>query len=161
MSGSTVLGQIFHVTKEKEDKMMKRMILALAAMTFSTGLVLADGGHAPRTPPTPAQIIAARVARFTIQLTLTTAQQSLATTIFTTELTALTAAGTAETAAQTALQTAIKANNGLVAAVNADSDVEKTELLASATASAAFYAILTATQRTTFDNLRLGGFDHD
>jgi hypothetical protein len=143
--------------------MLKRTLLTLAAITMSAALLTADDRGARGTAQTPAQQVASRVARLTVLLTLTTAQQTTATTIFTTEQTAITALDTPEDAARTALTTAIKANNatGIATQAAALGDIEKQEILAHANAQAAFYAQLTAAQRTTFDNIQLGGLDGD
>jgi hypothetical protein len=110
---------------------------------------------------TPAEIVAARVARLTVLLSLTTPQQNQATAILTTEQTALAALTAPRDAARTALEAAIKANNSTAIATQAAAlgDLEKQRVTADATADAAFYALLTAAQRTTFDNIRTGGLD--
>jgi len=141
--------------------MLKRTLLALATMTLGATLASAQGHHGGGTPPTVAQTVASRVARLTVLLTLTTAQQTQATTIFTTEQTALAALETPEQTAQTALEAAIKANNttGIATQAAALGDIEKQEISAHASADAAFYAMLTTAQQTIYDNMRLGGLD--
>lgn len=142
--------------------MMKRTFLALMAATMSMGILHADD-RGSGTTRTPEQVVASRVSRLTVLLTLTAAQQTQATTIFTTEQAALTALETPRTTARTALETAVKANNvtGIATQAAALGNLEKDEVLAHATAQAAFYNILTAAQKTTYDNIRNGGLDGD
>ena len=139
--------------------MKKRVFLALMAGVLSIGALSADDNGG--TTRTPEQLVASRVARLTVLLTLTTAQQTQATTIFTTEQTALTALVTPRDTARTALETAIKANNvtGIATQAAALGNLEKDEVLAHANAQAAFYNILTTAQKTTYDNMRVGGLD--
>jgi Spy/CpxP family protein refolding chaperone len=97
----------------------------------------------------------------TIRLTLTTAQQAQATTIFTTELAAEAALVAPKQAAKTALQAAITANSvsGIQAQAGALGALETQQIVADATADASFYAILTPAQQTTYNNYRLA--EHD
>jgi Spy/CpxP family protein refolding chaperone len=142
--------------------MLKRTFLALAGTAlFGVTVLSADGGRGTQTPRTPAEIVASRVARLTVQLTLTTAQQASATTIFTKELTDEALLVTPLQTAHTALTAAIKANsaNAISAQAIALGDLERQEILIDATAQAAFYNLLTAAQKTLYDNLRVGGFD--
>jgi len=139
---------------------MTKWILSACALTLLPGLY-AEHSTGSGAQLTTAQIVAARVARLTKLLTLTTAQQNSATTIFTTEQTALDALETNFTTAETALQTAIKANNaaGISTAATQIGNLTAQEELAKGTAEAAFYALLTAEQKTLYDTLRLAGFD--
>src|SRR5215475_7161772 len=94
--------------------MKKRILIAVASTALSAPFLFAQGagtGTTTTTQPTAAQIVANRVARLTTLLTLTSTQQTEATTIFTTEQTALTALQTSFQAARTALQTAIQKND--------------------------------------------------
>ncbi len=140
--------------------MLKRTLMIFTALTLGAVLLTAEG-RGTFTPPTPAQQVASRVARLTVLLTLTTAQQTTATTLFTTEQTAITARDAAEATAQTALTTAIKANNvtGIATQATALAELERQEILAHATAEAGFYLQLTVAQRTIYDNIRVGGLD--
>lgn len=135
--------------------MTKRIFLALAALTLSTSLLSADDHN--KVPLTPAQQVARSVARLTVRLALTTTQQAQATTIFTTEQTTLAALVTPKQTAQAALQTAIQTNNaaGIQAQALALGRLQEQQVLADSTAEAAFYAILTPAQQTTYNNRKL------
>ena len=112
------------------------------------------------TPPTVAQIVANQVARLSKLLDLTSTQQASATPIFTTEQTALSTLRTSTQTARTALQTAITSNDtaSIATASTQIGALTGQEVLAQATASAAFYAILTADQQTKYETLGpLGG----
>lgn len=122
--------------------------------------MLAHAQTATPTPPTTAQMVSNQVSRLTKLLDLTSTQQASATTIFTTEQTAMTALRTSMQTAQTALQTAITSNDAATIATDAAQIGTLTgeQVLAQATASAAFYAILTADQQSKFETLGpLGG----
>jgi Spy/CpxP family protein refolding chaperone len=99
------------------------------------------------------QIVASIVAHFTTLLDLTSGQQAVATTIFTTQQTALQALVAPMQAAQTALQTAVTSNTGLSAAATQIGSLTAQQVLAQATGDAAFYAILTADQKTKYTEL--------
>ena len=138
--------------------MNKRTFLTFAAMTLGTSMLSASD-H--KVPLTPAQQVAKKVARLTVQLTLTPAQQASATTIFTTEQTALAAIETPEQTAHTALQAAILANNaaGIATQAAALGLLEQQEIAATATAEAAFYAMLTPAQKTIFTTRKVAELD--
>ena len=138
---------------------------------FSTALIFltlaAPSLFAQRTPPTPAQQIANRVARLTAILALTPAQQTEATTIFTTEQSAVSGMAASMKTARTALQTAIQANDtgGISSAATTIGSLTTEQLTAQATANAAFYAMLNPTQQAQYTKLGglrggggLGGF---
>jgi Spy/CpxP family protein refolding chaperone len=138
---------------------MRRRILAVSALAAFFG-VLGNAQTSAPTPPTAAQMVANQVARLTKLLDLNTTQQASATAIFTTEQTALAALRTSMQTARTALKTAITAND--TATIGTDStqigSLTGEEVLAQSTASAAFYAILTADQQTKYETLGpLGG----
>jgi Spy/CpxP family protein refolding chaperone len=95
-------------------------------------------------------------------LTLTTAQQAQATTIYTTEQTALSGLNTSRQTAQTALQTAIKANDltGIMTQATQIGSLTTQQVEDQAKAEAALYAILTTDQQTKYNQLHsvgLGG----
>ena len=117
--------------------------------------MLASAQSTPPTPPTPAQMVANQVARLTKLLDLNATQQASATTIFTTEQTALATDRTNLQTARKALQTAIKANDTGTIATQATQIGTLTgdEVLAQATASAAFYLLLTPDQQSKYDTL--------
>jgi Spy/CpxP family protein refolding chaperone len=138
---------------------MQRRILAATALAALSAVLGNAQGTAP-TPPTTAQIVANQVARLTKLLDLTSAQQTSATTIFTTEQTALATLRTSMQTAHTALQTAITSNDTATISTDAAQIGTLTgeQVLAQATASAAFYATLTADQQSKFETLGpLGG----
>jgi len=133
--------------------MKRRNFTGLAMLAVSASLAFAQSGT--HTPPTPAQMVANQVARLTTLLTLTTAQQASATTIFTAEQTALSGLRTSMDTAHTALTTAVEANDaaGISAAATQTGSLTSQEVLARGTAEAAFYAILTPAQQTTYKAL--------
>lgn len=139
--------------------MLKRAVTVFAILG-----ALAMGSQAQTTTstqPTIAQIVADRVARLTKLLTLTTAQQATATTLFTTEETAEVAIKTSMTAAQTALHTAILKNDtaGIATAAAQIGTLTQQDAVADATAEAGFYVILTTDQQTKYATLNDAGFD--
>jgi Spy/CpxP family protein refolding chaperone len=131
--------------------------VSVAALSASFLCSQAIAGTTP-TPPTPAQIAAAMVARLTKLLDLTSAQQASATTIFTTEQTALAPLATNMKTERTALKTAILANSSadIAAAATQIGDLTTERVTAEATADAAFYAILTPDQQTKYTTLKPG-----
>src|SRR5947207_111598 len=99
---------------------MKKLMTKTAAIAvLSAGAILAQGpmhhemggGGGSANPPDVATIVAHQVSFLTTLLTLTTGQQTQATTIFTNALNSITPLETGITAARTALSTAIKAND--------------------------------------------------
>ena len=130
---------------------MKKLIARTAALAvLSTGVILAQrslhgdfGGHGgppPSTnPPDVATIVSREVSFLTSLLTLTTGQQTQATTI---------------TTAQTALVTAVKANDtaGINTQATAIGNAHAQIVAIQAKADAAFYALLTADQKTKLTN---------
>jgi hypothetical protein len=118
-------------------------LLLLAASAFAQG---------PFGPPDPAT----QVARLTTLLTLTSAQQAQATTIFTNEQSAVAPIQTEIQTAHTSLTAAVKANQtatiDTLAAQLGGYNGQITAIQSKAQAS--FYAILTATQQTQYDSLR-------
>jgi Spy/CpxP family protein refolding chaperone len=119
------------------------------ALTFAAPFVFAQPSH---TPPTPAQMVANRVARLTVLLTLSADQQTKATTIFTTEQTALSSVSASMKTARTTLQSDVEANNtaGISAQASQIGSLTTQEVEATATANAAFYALLTPDQQTKY-----------
>jgi Spy/CpxP family protein refolding chaperone len=135
---------------------MKKRIITLFAFT---SLLFGQSSGTGSTPPTPAQQAARMVGRLTTLLTLTTAQQTQATTIYTSEVTALATINTSMQAARTALQTAVKSNDqgGITTQAIQIGNLTTQQLEAQAKAEAAFYAILTADQQTQYSQLHSGG----
>jgi Spy/CpxP family protein refolding chaperone len=113
------------------------------------------GGSGASQTTDPATLAARQVSFLTTLLTLTTGQQTQATTIFTAAITANQALDTQETTARTALTTAIKANNtaGITTQATALGNLHAQEISNTAKADAAFYALLTADQKTKLDSV--------
>jgi Spy/CpxP family protein refolding chaperone len=130
----------------KPRRLFITSLLLIAAAPFAFG-------QTTHTPPTPAQMVANQVARLTKLLTLTTAQQAEATTIFTTEQSALAPISANLKTARTALKAAVQANeSGTISAQASTIGALTTqEVQAQSTANAAFYAILTPAQQTIYN----------
>ena len=139
--------------------MKRRILTVLTFTTLSTSLVFAQVFSTSATPPTAAQVVSNLVARLTALLTLTTAQQTQATTIFTNEQAAVSALSASMQTAHTALQTAIKSNDqtGIVTQATQIGALTTQQVEDSAKASAAFYAILTPDQQTKYSELHAVG----
>jgi Spy/CpxP family protein refolding chaperone len=138
--------------------MTKRILKAFTLTSVCASFLLAQGPGG--TPPTPAEMVARQVERLTSLLTLTTAQQSQATTIFTAAQTAIAPLQTSMQTARTALQAAIPKNDTATIATEATQIGNLTAQLAvdQAKAEAAFYLILTADQQTKYSQaLTRGG----
>jgi Spy/CpxP family protein refolding chaperone len=137
--------------------MQKRFLAATALMAVIP--MLANAQSTTHTPPTPAQIVANRVARLTTLLDLTSAQQTSATGYFTTEESALATVRTGMHTARTALKTAI--TSGDTAAIATQSSaigaLTTTEVQAQATADEQFYALLSPEQQTKYESIGHGG----
>ena len=107
-----------------------------------------------------------QVQRYTTLLTLTPAQVEQATTYFTAEATAHQNARASERTAHQALEAAVKANDSAtIQSTSATLGQMSGEMMAAhAVAQAQFYAILTADQKTKFDQLEqehvMGGGFH-
>lgn len=102
-----------------------------------------------------------QVTRLTTLLTLTAAQQAQATTIFTAEATANSTTMASMRTARTALKTAVEANDqaGIATQASQIGSLTTQQVSDQAKAQAAFYAILTADQKTKYDSLGgPGGF---
>jgi len=151
--------------------MTKLLIKTAAIAVLSAGAILAQrpmhGEYGGSTnPPDVATIVAHEVNFLTTLLTLTSGQQTQATTIFTNALNSITPLETNITTARTALSTAVQAND--TAAITTQSTaiggLEGQITAIQAKADAAFYALLTADQKTKltamdgdFFDLGLGG----
>jgi Spy/CpxP family protein refolding chaperone len=143
--------------------MKKNILKAVLATALSASFLCAQttsgSTSTPPAPPTPAEMAANQVARLTTLLDLTGAQQNTATTLFTTDYTAQATIATSLQTAQTALQTAVLANDtkGIGAAAAQIGTLTGQQVLADATADAAFYAILTTDQQTKYATLKQPG----
>ena len=136
---------------------MKRIILAAFATAFTMAFTIT--GALAQNAPDPATMIQHRVQRLTALLGLTTDQQTQATTIFTTAQSATAPVLTSIKTARTSLQAAVKSNTA--AAIDSESaqigtlEGQLTDI--NAKADAAFYATLTADQKTKYDAVPGGG----
>ena len=131
--------------------MNKFVLNALAIGALSSTLILAQGPR-ERTPPDQATMVAHRVSRLTTSLSLTTAQQAQATTIFTNAQTSLASSMNAMHTARAALKVAVENNdqNGILAQANQIGSLTAQQVEAQSKAEAAFYATLTADQKTAY-----------
>jgi Spy/CpxP family protein refolding chaperone len=116
------------------------------------GAICAGLALAQHTPPNPATMVQYRVQHLTKVLTLTTAQQTQATTIFTTAETANQAVMASLKENRTSLNAAIKGNDtGAISTLTAQIGTFEGQMTANnATADAAFYAILTPAQQAKY-----------
>jgi Spy/CpxP family protein refolding chaperone len=159
MSGGHRL-ELFLVVKQVRARssniVNRRLFTAFIFLTLAVPFAFGQRSH---TPPTPAQMVANRVTRLTALLTLTTAQQAQATTIFTTEQTALATVSANMKTARTTLQSDVEANNtaGIAAQASQIGSLTTQEVEATATANAAFYALLTPDQQTKYKTVGGGG----
>src|SRR5207245_1323478 len=134
-------------------------VLAATLMGQRSFGVLTSG-----SAPDPATMVANKVARLTTLLTLTSAQQSQATTIFTSALTAIAPLRTSEATAHDALPAAVKSNpSSTIDQLSATIGSLTGQIIAIPNkADAAFYAILTADQQTKLSETNFlngpGGF---
>jgi Spy/CpxP family protein refolding chaperone len=115
-----------------------------------------DAGH---TPPSPATMVTHRISRLTTLLTLTSSQQTQATTIFTDEQSTTVPLAQSMRAAHRALATAVEANDASTIAAQATQigTLTQQEVEARSKAEAAFYAILTPDQQAKYKQLMSHG----
>jgi Spy/CpxP family protein refolding chaperone len=145
---------------------MKKLIqlfavgLALAAMAFAQrpgrGLGFGPGvGAGDPAAVDSATMIERRVARLAKLLDLTEAQKISATQIFTDAAAAAKEARTGAEAAREAIAAAIKTNNTVAIETNAATlgTIHGKTIAIESKAQAAFYALLTADQKTKYDEL--------
>lgn len=131
----------------------------VALVALAACAALGQNAMGGRTPLAPAQLAAREVARLTTLLDLTTAQQTAATTLFTTKFTALQSTQSNMQAARKTLAADVKSNNtsGISADAQAIGNLTAQRVEAEATADAAFYTLLNATQQTKVNTLKLQG----
>jgi len=132
----------------------RRIVNAFISLTLAASIAFAQ-----HTPPTPQQIVQQKVARLTTLLSLNSTQVTEATTIFTNEETALSGLSASMKSARTALQTAITSNDSasIATAAGTIGSLTTQQVTATATANAAFYAILNPTQQAQYS--KLGGLN--
>jgi len=134
----------------------KTVAMLLSLILSATVMLLAQG---PPPPPDSADFVQHHVQFLTKLLSLTSAQQTQATTIFTTAATAAEPLHTQMKAARQSLAAAIKADDtatiNTVAATIGGLVAQMTSI--EATAQAAFYQILTTSQQSTLDAQQSSG----
>ena len=140
-------------------KLSTRLILCAAVLTATALAQRPFGVLTGSTAPDPATIVANQVARLTNLLTLTTAQQAQATTIFTSALTAITPLQTSLATAQQSLPAAVKSNatatiDQLATTIGS---LQGQILSIQNKADAVFYAILTSDQQTKLGQTNFPG----
>jgi Spy/CpxP family protein refolding chaperone len=133
---------------------LKQTLKYIAFGAICAGLALAQGSG-----PDPAAMVQHQVQRLTTELSLNSAQQAQATTIFTTEQTANQPIMASMQQARTSLTAAIKSNNTAdIATLSGQiGNLEGQMMANAATANAAFYAILTQDQQAKY-HVGVGGF---
>ena len=133
-----------------------KIVPLVLGMALATGFL---GAQAPPGPPDPVTMAQHRLKFLTTILSLSSAQQQQALTIFTN-------AGNSETswhetmkAAHDALDTAVKNNDsaGISQAATSIGDLTAQMITAHSKADAAFYQILTADQKTKYSELEPHG----
>jgi Spy/CpxP family protein refolding chaperone len=137
---------------------MKTLPVILAGVGLTAALAFAQRGQGPRTPPDPATMVQHRVDFLASQLNLTDTQKSQASQIFTDAISQGQNARTAVQNARTQLAAAVKANdaNGITNAAMVIGTNEGSLTAIQAKADAAFYALLTADQKTKYDAMPHG-----
>jgi Spy/CpxP family protein refolding chaperone len=128
--------------------MKKTAFATMILLAVATTLLLAQQG--PPSPPSAEQRVAHRVKFLTEELSLTTAQQEQATTIFLTAAKGEDGTHTSMKAAHDALQTAIKNNDAAAidAAAKTIATLTTQSISSEAKAQAAFYQTLTPEQQS-------------
>src|SRR5438105_8950904 len=128
----------------------------LLGVAVTTGFMIAQ---APPGPPDPATMAQHRIKFLTAVLSLSAAQQQQALTIFTNAANPETNWHNSMKAAHEALDTAVKNNDsaGISQAATAIGDLTAQMVTAHAKADAAFYQILTADQKSKFNQLEPHG----
>ncbi len=151
---------------QMKNKMTRRLVMltvATAALALAQGPGPGRGHGGPGrdggTPPTPAQMVEMRVNMMARRLTLTDAQKAQATTIFTQAESSTAAARESLKSVHTQMNDAVKKNDtGGITTLSVTLGTLTTQLVsAERKADAAFYAILTAEQKATFDKRGPGG----
>ncbi len=136
--------------------MISKLSLAVLAATLAFGQTTTT---TTPTPPSPATIAQMRVNRLASELNLTDAQKTSALSIFTNAITNAQTIQDSLRTNQQSVQTAIKNNDtATINSLATASGALQGKLMAiNATAEAAFYALLTADQKTLYDAMPHGG----
>jgi Spy/CpxP family protein refolding chaperone len=135
--------------------MKKPLFAFLVLMSFASALLLAQNSSNPPGPPTPAMRVQHRVQFLTTMLSLNSAQQQQATTIFTNAATAEQAVHNSMKTAHQDLNNAVKANDAAAIdqAAQAIASVMAQTISTQAKANAAFRQLLNADQQAKLDQL--------
>jgi Spy/CpxP family protein refolding chaperone len=143
------------LNQKRENRMKKSAIASMMMLALAATLLLAQQG--PPSPPSAEQRVAHRVKFLTEQLSLTSAQQEQATTIFLAAAKAEDGTHANMKAAHDALQTAIKNNDAAAidAAAKTIAALTAQSISSEAKAQAAFYQTLTPEQQS--NRAALGG----
>jgi Spy/CpxP family protein refolding chaperone len=149
-------GRASHTKRKRGTKHVNSNVARTLVLALSSTLMVAAQGH--RGPggdavQNTADAIARRVSFLTTLLTLTQAQAAQATTIFTNAAAAVAPLQTNLSTARTSLRAAVQANNTTQIDQLATQIGSFTAQITAAEskADAAFYALLTAEQRTRYD----------
>ena len=137
--------------------MNRKLCKLLLCSIFAVSLALAQTSSG--AAPNPARFVQRRVNMLTTLLSLTSAQQAQATTIFTNSASADNTARASLRTAHTALNTAITNNdaNGIQQAASTIGTVTAQQAASDASAQAAFYQILTPDQQTKYTAFQAAG----
>jgi Spy/CpxP family protein refolding chaperone len=130
---------------------MRKLVLSIIVCVLASAAV----AQTAPTPPTPAQIAQRQVDHLTRVLSLTSAQQAQALSIFTNAATAGSTLHDSMKAAHDALSAAITANNtgGIDQAAATIGSLSAQETGIRGKADAAFYQILTADQQAEYSKM--------
>jgi Spy/CpxP family protein refolding chaperone len=135
----------------KEKNMQKKLL----AVTLAIAVAIPALAQTPPKPPSAADIAKRQVKTLTTLLSLTSAQQQQALTIYTNAASAQQTAMDSDKESRESLRTAIKNNDSAtidqVASTMAQTHAQITSIKAKA--DAAFYQILTADQQTKLSDL--------
>lgn len=136
--------------------MLRANLRPLCGLVLACGLVFGQTPPDPPTPPSATERAAHEVSFLTQMLSLSSDQQTKASQIFTTEATSEAGLRSSMEAARTALTQAVDANDpsGMANATTQIGALTAQEMLAHATARAAFQAILSSDQLPKFKALR-------
>jgi Spy/CpxP family protein refolding chaperone len=118
--------------------------------------------QSPSTSPNPGNFVQHRVNFLTTLLSLTTAQQQQATTIFTNAASAEASVHSSMSAARQTLKTAVQANDaaGIEQAATTIGNLTAQTTVNQAKADAAFYQILTPAQQTKLNQFESQSHGH-
>ena len=139
--------------------MKKPLFAFLVLMSFASALLLAQTNSNPPGPPTPAMRVQHRVQFLTTMLSLNSAQQQQATTIFTKAATAEQEIHNSMKTAHQDLNNAVKANDAgaIDQAAQSIASVMAQTISTQAKANAAFRQLLNADQQAKLDQLDAQG----